>query len=104
MFSKACEYNIKAAAFTAVESQQFYRFGSDEIPIEFNSLIDCISGLFRYFTKNFIVSFVNTIVNKSIVVYHLFKLLSTDFIQILETTSLLGCSNDVNIGIIFLRR
>lgn len=98
MFSKACEYNIKAAAFTAVESQQFYRIEIVDISNKPDSLIDCFSSFFRSLTKNFIVSFVNTFVNQSIAVYHLFKFLCTDFIQIVETTSLLGCSHNIKIG------
>jgi len=144
MFSKACEYGIKAAVFIAVKSQQESRVSLNEIAKEINSPIAFTAKVLQQLRKNGIIDSVkgpnggfeinknkvariklNTIVSaidgdsiyigcglgfqncnedKPCVIHHQFKLVRNDLKQMLETTSLLDLSNDINNGITFLKR
>ncbi|MCB9364920.1 MAG: Rrf2 family transcriptional regulator [Flavobacteriales bacterium] len=144
MFSKACEYGIKAAIFIAVKSEQESRVSLNEIAKEINSPIAFTAKVLQQLTKSGIVDSVkgpkggfeidkNKIVeiklskivsaidgdaiykgcglgfhncneNKPCPVHHKFKLIRDDLKQMLETTSLLDLSNDINNGITFLKR
>ncbi len=144
MFSKACEYGIKAAVFITIKSQQECRVGLNEIareidsPIAFTAkvlqqlsrslIVDAIKGPtggYKISTKNAseitlskIVSaidgdsiykgcglgFPNCDENKPCSVHHQFKSIRSDLKQMLETTSLLDLSKDINNGISFLKR
>lgn len=144
MFSKACEYGIKAAIFIAVKSEQENRVSLNEIAKEINSPIAFTAKVLQQLTKNNIVDsvkgpkggfeidkgkiadiklskivlaidgdsiykgcglgFHNCNENKPCPVHHKFKLIRNDLKQMLETTSLLDLSNDINNGITFLKR
>jgi Rrf2 family protein len=144
MFSKACEYGIKAAIFIAVKSEQENRVSLNEIAKEINSPIAFTAKVLQQLTKNGIVDsvkgpkggfeidknkiadiklskivsaidgdaiykgcglgFHNCNENKPCPVHHKFKLIRDDLKQMLETTSLLDLSNDINNGITFLKR
>ena len=144
MFSKACEYGIKAAVFIAVKSHQESRVSLNEIAMEINSPIAFTAKVLQQLRKNGIIDSVkgpkggfeinknkvaiiklNTIVSaidgdsiyigcglgfqycnedKPCPIHHQFKLIRNDLKQMLETTSLLDLSNDINNGITFLKR
>jgi Rrf2 family protein len=144
MFSKACEYGIKAAIFIAVKSEQENRVSLNEIAKEINSPIAFTAKVLQQLTKNGIIDsvkgpkggfeidknkiadiklskivsaidgdaiykgcglgFHNCNENKPCPVHHKFKLIRDDLKQMLETTSLLDLSNDINNGITFLKR
>ena len=144
MFSKACEYGIKAAVFIAVKSHQESRVSLNEVAKEINSPIAFTAKVLQQLRKNGIIDSVkgpkggfeinknkvakiklNTIVSaidgdsiyigcglgfqyckedKPCPIHHQFKLIRNDLKQMLETTSLLDLSNDINNGITFLKR
>lgn len=144
MFSKACEYGIKAAIFIAVKSEQESRVSLNEIAKEIDSPIAFTAKVLQQLTKNGVVNsvkgpkggfeidknqiaeiklskivmaidgdsiykgcglgFHNCNENKPCPVHHKFKLIRNDLKQMLETTSLLDLSNDINNGITFLKR
>lgn len=144
MFSKACEYGIKAAVFIAVKSHEEGRVSLNEVAKEINSPVAFTAKVLQQLTKNDIVDSVkgrkggfeinkNKIVkiklseivsaidgdsiykgcglgfqkcneNKPCPIHHKFKLIRNDLKQMLETTSLLDLSNDINNGITFLKR
>jgi Rrf2 family iron-sulfur cluster assembly transcriptional regulator len=143
MFSKACEYGIKAAIFIAVKSQQDTRIRLSDIAAEINSPVAFTAKVLQKLTKGKLVDSVkgpaggfeikknklteirlNQIVSaidgntvyegcglgfnncneiKPCPVHHKFKLIRDDLKQMLETTSLLDLSKDVNNGMTFLR-
>lgn len=144
MFSKACEYGIKAAIFIAVKSHQESRVSLNEVAKEINSPVAFTAKVLQQLTKNGIVDsvkgprggfeinknkvakimlskivsaidgdsiykgcglgFHNCNESKPCPVHHKFKLIRNDLKQMLETTSLLDLSNDINLGITFLKR
>jgi len=144
MFSKACEYGIKAAVFIAVKSDQESRVSLNEVAKEINSPIAFTAKVLQQLTKNGIVASVkgpkggfeinkNEIAkiklskivsaidgdaiyeecglgfhkcneNRPCPIHHKFKVIRNDLKQMLETTSLLDLSNDINNGITFLKR
>lgn len=144
MFSKACEYGIKAAVFIAIKSQQECRVGLNEIAREINSPVAFTAKILQKLSRNLIVDSVkgptggyeistektaeitlSKIVSaidgdaiykgcglgfeqcnehKPCSVHHQFKSIRDDLRQMLETTSLLDLSKDVNNGISFLKR
>lgn len=144
MFSKACEYGIKAAVFIAVKSHHEGRVSLNEIAKEINSPIAFTAKVLQQLTRSKIVDsvkgpaggfeinknkvdkiklskivsaidgdsiykgcglgFHNCNENKPCPVHHKFKLIRNDLKQMLETTSLLDLSNDINNGITFLKR
>lgn len=144
MFSKACEYGIKAAVFIAVKSHQESRVSLNEVADEINSPIAFTAKVLQQLTKNDIVDsvkgpnggfeinknkiakinlskivsaidgdsiykgcglgFRNCNERKPCPVHHKFKLIRDDLKTMLETTSLLDLSNDVNKGLSFLKR
>lgn len=55
MFSKACEYGIKAAVFIAVKSQQDCRVGLNEIAKEIDSPIAFTAKVLQQLSRNLIV-------------------------------------------------
>lgn len=143
MFSKACEYGIKAAVYITIRSQQEFRVGLNEIareidsPIAFtakilqqlsrNQIIDSVKGPtggYEISTKKASEMTLSKIVsaidgdkiyegcglgfphcdeNKPCSVHHQFKSIRTDLKQMLETTSLLDLSKEINNGISFLK-
>lgn len=144
MFSKACEYGIKAAVFIAIKSQQECRVGLNEIAKEIDSPIAFTAKILQQLTRNQIIEsvkgstggyeistekakeitlskivsaidgdsiykgcglgFPNCDENKPCSVHHQFKSIRNDLKEMLETTSLLDLSNDVNNGLSFLKR
>ncbi|MGM5470301.1 RrF2 family transcriptional regulator [Flavobacteriaceae bacterium LMO-SS05] len=144
MFSKACEYAIKAAVFIAVKSHQERRVSLHEIAEEINSPIAFTAKVLQLLTKSHIVNsvrgaaggfeinknkadqiklseivsvidgdsiykgcglgFLKCNEEKPCPIHHKFKLIRSDLKQMLETTSLLDLSNDINNGITFLKR
>ncbi len=55
MFSKACEYGIKAAVYIAIKSQQKCRVGLSEIAKEINSPIAFTAKVLQQLSRNMIV-------------------------------------------------
>ena len=55
MFSKACEYGIKAAVFIAVRSQKDERVSLNEIAKEINSPVAFTAKVLQQLTRNQIV-------------------------------------------------
>ncbi|MEO6903823.1 MAG: Rrf2 family transcriptional regulator [Bacteroidia bacterium] len=144
MFSKACEYGIKAAVFIAVKSHQESRVSLNEVAKEINSPLAFTAKVLQQLTKSSIIEsikgpnggfeinknktakvmlskIVSAIDGDSIYkgcglgfnkcneskpcpVHHKFKRIRNDLQQMLETTSLLDLSNDINNGITFLKR
>lgn len=144
MFSKACEYGIKAAVFIAIKSQQECRVGLNEVAREIDSPVAFTAKILQLLSRNLILDsvkgsaggyeistekageimlskivsaidgdsiykgcglgFHNCDENKPCLVHHQFKSLRNDLKQMLETTSLLDLSKDVNNGISFLKR
>ncbi len=144
MFSKACEYGIKAAIFIAVKSHQESRVSLTEVAKEINSPVAFTAKVLQQLTKSGIVDsvkgprggfeinknkvpkimlskivsaidgdsiyngcglgFHNCNESKPCPVHHKFKLIRNDLKKMLETTSLLDLSNDINLGITFLKR
>lgn len=144
MFSKACEYGIRAALFIAVKSRKKNRVSLNEIAKEINSptaftakvlqqlrkigIIDSVRGPVGGFeikmnkldkiTLCEIVSaidgnsvylgcglgFQNCNEGKPCPIHHKFKLIRHDLKQMLESTTLLDLSYDLNNGITFLKR
>lgn len=144
MFSKACEYGIKAAVFIAVKSQQESRVGLNEIAREINSPLAFTAKILQQLSRSQIVDsvkgptggyeistqkageitlskivfaidgdsvykgcglgFANCDENQPCSVHHQFKSIRNELKQMLETTSLLDLSKDVNNGISFLKR
>lgn len=144
MFSKACQYGIKATIFIAVKSQEDKRVNLNEIakeidsPIAFtakvlqilskNGIIDSIKGATGGFEikkdqldKIMISQIVNSIDGNSIyescglgfgkcseikpcAVHFKFKKIREDLKDMLETTSLLDLSNNINNKLAFIKR
>lgn len=143
MFSKACEYGIKAAIFIAVKSQQDIRVRLNDIAEEINSPVAFTAKVLQKLTKDKLVDslkgpaggfeikknrlakirlnqivfaidgntvyegcglgFNNCDENKPCPVHHKFKLIRDDLKQMLETTSLLDLSKDINNRVTFLK-
>lgn len=143
MFSKACEYGIKAAVFIAVRSQEGKRISLNEIAGEINSPTAFTAKVLQQLTRNNIVDSVrgpaggfeinknkvNKIMLSKIVsaidgdsiykgcalgfhncnenlpcpLHHKFVLIRNELKQMLETTSLLDLSKDINDGVTFLK-
>src|ERR1022692_362883 len=143
MFSKACEYGIKAAIFIALKSEEDSRVSLNEIGQGINSPIAFTAKILKKLTKANIVDsikgptggyeikknnasqiwlsqIVNAIDGDSIYngcglgfqncndekpcpVHHKFKIVRNKLKQLLENTSLLDLSKDINKGITFLK-
>ena len=143
MFSKACEYGIKAAIFIALKSEEDSRVSLNEIGQGINSPIAFTAKILQKLTKANIVDsikgptggyeikknnasqiwlsqIVNAIDGDSIYngcglgfqncndekpcpVHHKFKIVRNKLKQLLENTSLLDLSKDINKGITFLK-
>ena len=143
MFSKACEYGIKAAIFIAVKSNNEIRVSLNDIAEEIDSPVAFTAKILQQLTRNEIVnsikgpkggfeikkddigkiklsqivmaidgdsvykgcglgfSYCNEM--KPCPVHHKFKLIRDSLKQMLETTSLLHLSNDINNGTTFLK-
>lgn len=144
MFSKACEYGIRAAVFITAKSHQKKRVSLNEIAKEINSPIAFTAKVLQQLRKNGVIDsvrgpvggfeinmnkankiklseivsiidgdsiyigcglgFQNCNEDKPCPIYDKFKLIRHDLKQMLETTSLLDLSNDINNGITFLKR
>lgn len=144
MFSKACEYGIKAAVFIAIKSKQNCRVRLNEIANEINSPIAFTAKILQQLSRSLIIDsvkgptggyeisnkkaaeitlskivsaidgdtiykgcglgFPNCDENKPCSVHHQFKSVRNDLKKMLETTTLLDLSEDVNNGISFLKR
>lgn len=144
MFSKACEYGIKAIIFIAVKSRQDERVSLNDIawaidsPVSFTSkilqklvkcnLLDSVKGSAGGFElkkskaeKIKLSQIVSAIDGDSIYkgcglgfhdcnekkpcsLHYKFKLVRDDLRTMLESTSLLDLSNDINNGITFLKQ
>lgn len=138
MFSKACEYGIKAAGFIAVKSHLGRRVSLNEIAEEINSPIAFTAKVLQQLTKNGIVDsvkgpaggfeinknkldkirlskivsaidgdsiykgcglgFQNCNESKPCLLHHKFVHIRNDLRQMLETTSLLDLTKDINTG------
>lgn len=144
MFSKACEYGIKATIYIAVKSQQNIKANLNDISKEIDSPVAFTSKILQKLTKSKIListkgstggfeiknnkmatimlsqivvaidgddvykgcglGFNNCNENKPCPVHHKYKQIRNDLRQMLETTSLLDLSKDINCGITFLKR
>jgi Rrf2 family protein len=144
MFSKACQYGIKAAIFIAVKSQEKSRVNLNDISKEINSPIAFTAKVLQILTKKGIIDSVkgatggfeikndqldkimisqivdsidgNTIYtncglgfgncseNKPCSVHFKFKHIREDLKIMLETTSLLDLSNNINNKLAFIKR
>lgn len=144
MFSKACEYGIKALVFIAVKSRQDERVSLNDIasaidsPVSFTSkilqklvksnLLDSVKGstggfeLKKSKTEKIKLSQVVSAIDgdsiykgcglgfhdcnerKPCSLHYKFKLVRDDLRTMLESTSLLDLSNDINNGITFLKQ
>lgn len=144
MFSKACEYGIKAAVFIAVKSQLGRRVSLNEIAKEINSpiaftakvlqqlskhrIVDSVKGPTGGFEinknkldkiklskivsaidgdsiyKGCVLGFENCNIDKPCLVHYKFIGIRNDLKQMLETTSLLDLSKDINTEITFFKR
>ncbi|MBK8383580.1 MAG: Rrf2 family transcriptional regulator [Ignavibacteria bacterium] len=144
MFSKACEYGIRASVFIAIKSRQGVRVSLNEIalgtdsPVSFTAkilqilvkskIIDSLKGPTGGFEiKNsnagkiklsqivFVIDgdsiykscglgFKNCNEIKPCPLHYKFKTIREDLKLMLEETSLLDLSNDINNGLTFLKR
>lgn len=144
MFSKACEYGIKAAVFIAVRSQQEERVSLNEIAKEINSPVAFTAKVLQQLTRNHIVDsvrgpsggfeinkskadkiklskivsaidgdsiyrgcalgFKNCNENLPCSLHHKFVIVRDELKKMLEETSLLDLSKDINNGVTFLKR
>lgn len=144
MFSKACEYGIKATIYIAVKSQQNIKVNLNDISKEIDSPVAFTAKILQKLTKSKIListkgstggfeinnnkmakimlsqiviaidgdsvykgcglGFNNCNENKPCPVHHKYKQIRDDLKQMLETTSLLDLSKDINCGITFLKR
>jgi Rrf2 family transcriptional regulator, iron-sulfur cluster assembly transcription factor len=143
MFSKACEYGIKAALFIATESQQGKRVSLNTIAGKINSPTAFTAKVLQKLAKNEIIlslkgpaggfeikkekidkvklrdivfaidgdtvykgcalGFENCNEKKPCPVHHQFKEIRNDLRKMLETTSLLDLSKDINKGKTFFK-
>ena len=143
MFSKACEYGIKAAVFIAIKSNQGTRIGLSDIAQQINSPTAFTAKILQILAKNNIIhslkgptggfeiptenlekiklsEIVQAIDGNSIYqgcglgfdhcnehkpcpVHFKFKAIREELKYMLETTSLHDLSNDINLGITFLK-
>jgi len=144
MFSKACEYGIKATIYIAVKSQQNIKVNLNDISKEIDSPVAFTAKILQKLTKSKIListkgstggfeinnnklakimlcqivvaidgdsvykgcglGFNNCNENKPCPVHYKYKQIRNDLKQMLETTSLLDLSKDINCGITFLKR
>ena len=144
MFSKACQYGIKAAIFIAIKSQEKSRVNLNDISKEINSPIAFTAKVLQILTKKGIIDSVkgatggfeikndkldkimisqivdsidgNTIYTncglgfgncseiKPCSVHFKFKHIREDLKEMLETTSLLDLSNNINNKLAFIKR
>lgn len=144
MFSKACEYGIKATIYIAVKSQQNIKVNLNDISKEIDSPVAFTAKILQKLTKSKIListkgstggfeitnnkmakimlsqivvaidgdaiykgcglGFKNCNDNMPCPVHHKYKQIRDDLRQMLETTSLLDLSKDINCGITFLKR
>ena len=143
MFSKACEYGIKAALVVAVKSKEDTRIGLNDIAGQIDSPVAFTAKILQKLTKNGIVNslkgptggfeiesknlnkimlsqivmaidgdsvyngcglgFNNCNENKPCPVHYKFKAIRDGLKKMLETTSLLDLSKDINNGLTFLK-
>ncbi|MFZ2284001.1 MAG: Rrf2 family transcriptional regulator [Lutibacter sp.] len=144
MFSKACQYGIKAAIFIAVKSQEKSRVNLNDISKEINSPIAFTAKVLQILTKNGIIDSVkgatggfeikNDQLDKIMIsqivdsidgnaiytncglgfgncseikpcsVHFKFEHIREDLKEMLETTSLLDLSNNINNKLAFIKR
>jgi Rrf2 family transcriptional regulator, iron-sulfur cluster assembly transcription factor len=144
MFSKACEYGIKASLFIATESQQGKRVSLTDIAKEINSPTAFTAKVLQQLAKSKIIKsakgpsggfeisesgmeniklshivsaidgdsvfngcalgFLNCNENKPCPVHNKFKKIRNDLKAMLEKTSLMDLSGDINNGLTFLRQ
>jgi len=144
MFSKACEYGIKAVIFIAIKSKEGVRVGLTDIAAHINSPVAFTAKILQNLKKHEIIlslkgptggfeippqeldkimlsqivsaidgdaiyngcglGFSNCNENKPCPVHYKFKAIRETLKQMLETTSLDGLSNDINLGITFLKQ
>lgn len=144
MFSKACEYGIKATIYIAVKSRQNIKVNLNDISKEIDSPVAFTAKILQKLTRSKIListkgstggfeinnnkmakimlsqivvaidgdsvyegcglGFSNCNENKPCPVHHKYKQIRNDLKQMLETTSLLDLSKDINCGITYLKR
>lgn len=144
MFSKACEYAIKAAIFVALKSEQNKRVTINEIASEINSPLSFTAKIMQKLVKNKLIDSLKgptggfeikndkaaKIMLSQIVkaidgdlfyeacalgfhkcnelepcsLHFKFKTIRSEFGMMLENTSLMELSEDINKGIAFLKR
>ena len=143
MFSKACEYGIKASIYIATESQKEKRVGLNDIAKKINSPTAFTAKVLQQLVRNKIIrslkgplggfeinkneldriklsdivtsidgdsiyngcalGFNNCNEKKPCPVHHQFKQIRNNLKQMLETTSLLDLSKDINKGKSFFK-
>ena len=143
MFSKACEYGIKASIFIAVKSDRGIRVSLNDIAREINSPVSFTAKILQTLVKNRIIDslkgpsggfeikkdrtgkiklsqivsaidgdsiyrscalgFQNCNENKPCPLHYKFIKIREDLKTMLEETSLLEISNDINNGLTFLK-
>ena len=144
MFSKACEYGIKATIFIAVKSEQDTRVSLNDIAREIDSPVSFTAKILQTLVKSGIIDsvkgpsggfeikkskagkiklskvvlaidgdsiykscglgFQNCNDNKPCPLHYKFIKIREDLKKMLEETSLLDLSNDINSGLTFLKR
>lgn len=144
MFSKACQYGIKAAIFIAIKSQEKSRVNLSDISKEIDSPIAFTAKVLQKLSKNGIIDsvkgasggfeiksdqldkimisqivdsidgnpvytncglgFGNCSETRPCSVHFKFKSIREDLKEMLETTSLLELSNNINNKLAFMRR
>ncbi|HEY9168048.1 MAG TPA: Rrf2 family transcriptional regulator [Lutibacter sp.] len=144
MFSKACQYGIKAAIFIAIKSQEKSRVNLSDISKEIDSPIAFTAKVLQKLSKNGIIDsvkgaaggfeiksdqldkimisqivdsidgnpvytncglgFGNCSETRPCSVHFKFKSIRDDLKEMLETTSLLELSNNINNKLAFMRR
>jgi Rrf2 family protein len=144
MFSKACEYGIKATVFIAVKSEQETRVSLNDIAREIDSPVSFTAKILQTLVKSGIIDsvkgpsggfeikktkagkiklskvvlaidgdsiykscglgFQNCNENKPCPLHYKFIKIREDLKKMLEETSLLDLSKDINSGLTFLKR
>ncbi len=144
MFSKACEYGIKATVFIAVKSEQETRVSLNDIAREIDSPVSFTAKILQTLVKSGIIDsvkgpsggfeikkskagkiklskvvlaidgdsiykscglgFQNCNENKPCPLHYKFIKIREDLKTMLEETSLLDLSHDINSGLTFLKR
>lgn len=144
MFSKACEYGIKASIFIAIKSKQNERVNLNDIAKEINSPLSFTAKILQQLVRHKLIDslkgptggfeikkekadklklsqvvsaidgdsiylgcglgFQHCNENKPCALHYKFKTIREDLRAMLENTSVLELSDDINNGITFLKR